>query len=178
MFRPHLVFPRPALSCLCRRVALARLYAPCLCRGWALAQRLSLPPLCHPECSEGSAFPASVPPPVRFARNRAPVRFAPSRTSHRSDLLLILPQVTNHQSPITKSFTIRTSAKSAHNSRRIRTYKTQHLKSFRIRTYEKTGGGGRLWLTTPGASSSRGKRTSSAAANSSYAACTWILSIR
>jgi len=31
----------------------------------------------------------------------------------------------------------------AHNSRRIRTYRTRHLKSFRIRTYKKIGGGGK-----------------------------------
>jgi hypothetical protein len=36
---------------------------------------------------------------------------------------------------------IRTYAKHAHKPRRIRTSKTQHLKSFRIRIYEKTGRG-------------------------------------
>jgi hypothetical protein len=37
--------------------------------------------------------------------------------------------------------------KRACNSHRIRTSKTQDLKSFRIRTYEKTGGGrGRPWV--------------------------------
>ena len=141
MLRPRLAFPRPALTCLCRRVALARLYAPCLCRGWALAQRLSLPTLGHPERCEGSASPASTPPPARFARNRRLFRFAPFRTSLRPDVQPILPPVMNHQSSIIKSFTIRTSAKPAGNSFRIRTYKTQRLKSFRIRTYEKSGVG-------------------------------------
>jgi hypothetical protein len=37
---------------------------------------------------------------------------------------------------------IRTSAKRAYNSRRIRTSKTQDLKPFRMNTYEKTGEGG------------------------------------
>src|SRR4029077_18415873 len=50
-------------------------------------------------------------------------------------------QVTNHQSQFTKSFTIRTSAKRACNSRRIRTSKTLNLKLFRMNTYEKTGEG-------------------------------------
>jgi hypothetical protein len=49
--------------------------------------------------------------------------------------------VTNHQSQFTKSFTIRTSAKRACNSRRIRTSKTLNLKLFRMNTYEKTGEG-------------------------------------
>jgi len=50
-------------------------------------------------------------------------------------------QVTNHQSRITKSFIIRTSAKCSRNSFTMNTSKTQDLKLFRINTYEKTGGG-------------------------------------
>jgi hypothetical protein len=46
--------------------------------------------------------------------------------------------VTNHQSQVTKSCRIRTSAKLTHNPFRIRTSKTRHLKSFRICTYKKT----------------------------------------
>ncbi len=57
---------------------------------------------------------------------------------------LPLPPVTSHQSQITKSFGIRTSAKRPHNSFRIRTSKTQDLKPFRIRTYRKKGVGGGL----------------------------------
>jgi len=46
--------------------------------------------------------------------------------------------VTNHQSPITKCFAMRTYAKRACKRFRIRTSKTQHFKPFRIRTYKKT----------------------------------------
>ena len=64
-------------------------------------------------------------------------------------LVTRLSPVTDHQSPVTKSFTtlrlravltrsIRTSEKHTHNSFRIRTSKTQHLKPFRMNTYEKT----------------------------------------
>jgi hypothetical protein len=49
--------------------------------------------------------------------------------------------VTSRQSPVTNFFTIRTSAKRARNPRRICTSKTQDLKPFRIRTYEKRGRG-------------------------------------
>ncbi len=51
--------------------------------------------------------------------------------------VLFLPPVTSHQSQVTKSFTIRTYARSAPNPFRIRTSKTKDLNSFRIRTYEK-----------------------------------------
>jgi hypothetical protein len=54
---------------------------------------------------------------------------------------LPLPPAMIHQSQITKSFTIRTSAKCARNSFRIRTSKTQDLKPFRMNTSEKTPGG-------------------------------------
>ena len=46
-----------------------------------------------------------------------------------------------HQSQVTKSFTIRTYTKHTHNSSRMNTSKTQHLKSFRMNTYKKTGEG-------------------------------------
>ena len=49
--------------------------------------------------------------------------------------------VTSHQSQVTKSFTIRTSANRTRNPFRMNTSKTKHLKLFRINTYEKTGGG-------------------------------------
>ena len=42
----------------------------------------------------------------------------------------------------TKSSRIRSSAKHTHNPFRMRSFKTQDLKSFRIRIYKKTGGGG------------------------------------
>src|ERR1700676_1106122 len=48
---------------------------------------------------------------------------------------------TRHSLLSTISFVIRTSAERARNSRRICTSKTQDLKPFRIRTYEKTPGG-------------------------------------
>ena len=65
-------------------------------------------------------------------------------TSHKSPVTssaLFLPPAANHKSQVAKSFTIRTSAKRARNSRRIRTSKTQDLKSFRMNTYRKTGEG-------------------------------------
>ena len=61
--------------------------------------------------------------------------------NHRSPVtasVLSLPPVTSHQSPATKSFTIRTYEKPTHNPFRIRTSKTQHLKPFRMNTYKKT----------------------------------------
>jgi len=69
-----------------------------------------------------------------------------SVASHKSPVtawVLSLPAVTNHPSPITKSFGIRTSEKHTCNPFGIRTSKTQHLKSFRIRTCKKRGVGGR-----------------------------------
>jgi hypothetical protein len=52
--------------------------------------------------------------------------------------LLVYPQASR---TATISFRIRTSAKRARNPRRIRTSKTQHLKPFRMNTYEKRGRG-------------------------------------
>jgi hypothetical protein len=69
------------------------------------------------------------------------VLLAPNHKSPVTASVLSLPQVTSHQSRITKSFIIRTYAKRARNPFRMRTSKTQDLKSFRIRTYKKTGGG-------------------------------------
>jgi len=65
----------------------------------------------------------------------------PSHESAFTASALFLPPVTSHQSQITKSCRIRTYAKRASNSSRIRTSKTEHLKPFRINTYKKTGGG-------------------------------------
>ena len=68
----------------------------------------------------------------------------PPVTRHKSAVAataLSLPQVSNHQSPVTKSCRIRTYEKSASNPFRIRTSKTQDLKPFRMNTYEKTGEG-------------------------------------
>ena len=73
-------------------------------------------------------------------KNRA-VRPIPSYESPLTASALFLPPVTGHQSQITNPFTIRTYEKRARNSRRIRTSKTRHLKSFRMNTYEKTPGG-------------------------------------
>ena len=61
-------------------------------------------------------------------------------TSCKSPLeapVLSLPPVTSHQSQVTKSCRIRTCTKRTRNSFRFRTSKTQDLKPFRIRTYEK-----------------------------------------
>jgi len=51
--------------------------------------------------------------------------------------LLVTPQNSTHRILRSKSFTIRTSEKCGCNPCRIRTSKTQDLKSFRIRTCEK-----------------------------------------
>ncbi len=64
-----------------------------------------------------------------------------ARHSPTCDLASLLPPVTRHASPITKSFRIRTSEKHASNPFGIRTYKTQDLKPFRMNTSKKTGEG-------------------------------------
>jgi hypothetical protein len=64
---------------------------------------------------------------------------APNHKSPATALVPFLPPVTSHQSRITKSFTIRTYAKRAHNPFTMNTSKTQHLKPFRMNTYEKRG---------------------------------------
>ena len=66
---------------------------------------------------------------------------APNHKSPVTARVLSLPPVTSYQSRMTKSFIIRTYAKHTRNPFRIRTSKTLDLKSFRIRTYEKKGGG-------------------------------------
>src|SRR5579859_2265748 len=95
--------------------------------------RLALrsPLSCHPERSEGSVSHILLPP--------AP-HSAPTRSIRRQELLP-LPPVTNHQSPVTNSFRIRTSTKPTPNPFGIRTSKTKHLKPFRMNTSEKTRGG-------------------------------------
>jgi len=118
---------------------------------------------CHPERSEGSAFDFS---PVCVSANVDAVDAAsslsplsathtkkhpgggtsqaPPKNFNRN------PSVFNCFSP--KSFTMRTYAKHTCNPFRMRTSKTQHLKSFRIRTYEKMGGGvarTSVWCTQP-----------------------------
>jgi hypothetical protein len=50
-------------------------------------------------------------------------------------------RVTNHQSQVTKPFTIRTSPKLDSNLCRMRSFKTQDLKLFRMCSSEKNGGG-------------------------------------
>jgi len=62
--------------------------------------------------------------------------------AHPSRQIFSFGNLTTNCSPLsTISFIIRTSAKRARNSRRIRTSKTQHLKPFRMNTYRKTGEG-------------------------------------
>jgi len=93
-----------------------------LCKRRALARRFSLAPVFHPERSEGSALTGSV--------STSTVR---SQTSKPSNL-----QTCQHLSP--NSFRIRTSAKHTRNPFGIRSFKTKHLKPFRIHIYEKTRG--------------------------------------
>src|SRR5579859_7475895 len=61
------------------------------------------------------------------------VRSVTSLKSPVTAWVLSLPPVTNHPSPITKSFGIRTSEKHTCNPFEIGTSKTKQLKSFRIR---------------------------------------------
>jgi hypothetical protein len=53
-----------------------------------------------------------------------------------------LPLLTTHNSLFTNSFRICSSAKHARKPFRMRSFKTRHLKSFRMCSYKKTGGGG------------------------------------
>ena len=92
------------------------------------------------------------------------VLFLPPVTSHQFPVTastLSLTPVTSHQSQITKSCRtlrlravlarrIRTYAKYARNSLKMNTSKTLDLKSFRIRTYKKRGGGGPVAATAVG----------------------------
>jgi hypothetical protein len=64
--------------------------------------------------------------------------------SHPSSQIFSFRSLATHQSRITKSFIIRTYAKSAHKLFRMNTSKTQDLKPFRMNTSEKTGVGGPL----------------------------------
>ena len=70
---------------------------------------------------------------------------APSRALCAMNLLLSFPHaspVTDHRSPAANSFRIRTSGKHVRNPIGMNSSKTQDLKLFRIRTYEKTRGRG------------------------------------
>jgi len=105
-----------------------------------------LPPRCHPACpersrrerSEGSAFRL---PPLRS--------FSLNGLNSRSPLPFNIPtfKPSNVQPtpfschPVPNPFKIRISAKCARNSCRICSSKTQDLKPFRIRIYEKKGRG-------------------------------------
>jgi len=82
-------------------------------------------------------------PSFRFHRSRITGRGprVPNNESPVTGSTLCLPRVTSHQSKITKSCRICTYEKRAPNPFRIRTSKTQHLKPFRMNTYEKTRGG-------------------------------------
>jgi hypothetical protein len=122
---------------------------------------------CHPERSEGSAFLFS---PIRalsvflgrplfsysyalFCRNENDNLFLFRRlhtlfSKHPGEGYPLQPAIFSLRNLTTRysllptiSFTIRTYAKRARNSRRIRTSKTQHLKPFRMNTYKKTGRG-------------------------------------
>jgi len=113
------------------------------------------PPRCHPERSEGSAFLPSGSPRVHPAPRTARPRLLPeSATSLPLTSVCSVPSALKspfapsaqskflshpHLSP--NSFVIRTSEIRPCNPCRIRTSKTQDLKSFRIRTYKKTGEG-------------------------------------
>ncbi len=66
----------------------------------------------------------------------------PGWGSHRSSQIFFFRNLTTRLSPLSAmSFVIRTYGKSASNSCRIRTSKTQDLKPFRMNTSEKTPGG-------------------------------------
>ena len=86
----------------------------------------------HPQLPSASA--QYLPAPATCARHLP----RSARHSSTRGLASLLPPVTSHASPITNSFRIRTYAKPARNLFRIRTSKTQHLKPFRMNTYEKT----------------------------------------
>jgi hypothetical protein len=88
---------------------------PFACHSCKKHPGVRIPSKCHTQRSEGSAFSRSL---SLLPRQSPPTK---GNLSIRSALSLLL--VTNHQSPITKSFTIRTYEKPACNSRRIRTYK-------------------------------------------------------
>jgi hypothetical protein len=112
---------------------------------------------CHPERSEGSAFLSCFSPSLRHHHSlplpltsvnsvpsvlKSPHHPATHRPHHR------LLSTTHHSLP-TISLRIRTYEKRARNPFGIRTSKTQDLKSFRIRTYEKTPGGSHLSSQKP-----------------------------
>ena len=59
------------------------------------------------------------------------------------------PPLTTQQIPASKSFRMRSSARQAYNSFRIRTSKTKDLKPCRMNTYEKTPGGEVLLVNEP-----------------------------
>jgi hypothetical protein len=61
--------------------------------------------------------------------------------SHPPSQIFSFRSLATHQSRITKSFIIRTSAKCSRNPFTMNTSKTQDLKLFRMNTYKKTGGG-------------------------------------
>ena len=127
MFRPRYRLARPALSYLCT--------------GGPSGPRLPVPPRCHPVCSEGSAFSSCVPPPTSPARNREFTPSTPSRTTPcRGQVFLV------HSSRIAslRSLSPVESAlpQNAYITRLESALpKTQHLKSFRIRTYGERGRG-------------------------------------
>jgi hypothetical protein len=103
---------------------------------------------CHPACP---VYPEERRDRSRRERSDRPKvpalseSFRPCRKVSASPALAAssvhFPPVTSHQSRVPNPFTIRTSAKRACNPSRMRSSKTQHLKSFRIRIYEKKGGG-------------------------------------
>jgi hypothetical protein len=82
-------------------------------------------------------LPCSLPPLPRLSH---PTKGNPSKAFPPS-----FPPVTSHQSRVTNFFRIRTYKKCVHNPFEIRTSKTKHLKPFRMNTYEKTGGRGKLF---------------------------------
>jgi len=133
----------------------------------SLPRRPSYSNRCHPERSEGSAFLFS---PIRvltvflasplfsysyalfchhendnlfvFTRFRTLSQKHPGWGHLLQTKIFSFGNLATHYSPLsTISFIIRTSAKHARNTSRIRTSKTQDLKPFRMNTYRKTGEG-------------------------------------
>jgi hypothetical protein len=99
---------------------------------------------CHMFSSQFSQ--SSSPSPDFFGFPLTSVHSVPSvlKSTRTSTTQRSYPRPARHREiPIeTKSFTIRSSTKRACNPCRMRSFKTQDLKPFRIRIYEKTGGRG------------------------------------
>jgi hypothetical protein len=98
-----------------------------------------LPLGCHPERSEGSAFRLS---PIRALSRNAFNSCSPWPFNIPTFKPSNLQPTPFSCHPVPNPFKIRISAKRACNPCRMRSFKTQDLKPFRMCSYEKTGRGG------------------------------------